>query len=774
MKFLERRGALLLLLPLAVLLVYSNIFTSARLPGGDLSDTVSQGYPFMTFTEESIREGHLPHWNPYVFCGIPFYSSFSAPVFYPVRGLLLLLGGTEVTVRFLFPIHMLLGGLFAWMFLGSIGTSRWGRIVGALAFAMTAWSNTLFYAGHGSKIICWSFLPLLLYSVERWMRTKRGIFIALGGSAIGVMALASHPQMLLYSAGAAVIWAGFRAFSSGVGLKRGIGRAAAGIAVIILLGGAIGAVQLLPGYNFSAESSRGEDLSLDRAASYSLPPEESLTMLFPHLFGYRHGFQGSTLSGVPLYFGRLGLRLSSEFVGVSIFLLALAAWFGTDRRYRWPLLAIAAAGLLISWGGYTPIFGLLYRIVPVFRKLRAPHMAAFLTTSAIALAAGPGFDAVFRGDRLRQKRLLIGLGGFIGACLLVFLFSGTLLKGLQSGWWRNAGIPGGTGYASIVGRRISDAAPDFLKAAGAATVLAGMIHFRKKLAGDLAIPGLILVLIAGLELIPVDRDFQVFLNTTDAEDVFSVPDGLADETGSGRLLQGGNEFVQSRIRSVSGYHAAKPAVVENLQLLMNTGGVPAFRQTAYTILQAENSFMTYAQVRETVLQQALATDSSMSDELEILLPSTPLPRAFFAESWVILDENETLEALALGSDPARVTILDSDPGLLSSWALPGEAVLTEDGSESVVIRTENSEAGLLVLADTWYPRWRVTVDGEEAQLLRANYWQRAVAVPAGVHEVEFSFDSSDVGTGLLISLIGLAGALALVLTDLLVRRKRSI
>lgn len=74
----------------------------------------------MTFTEESLREGHLPHWNPYVFCGIPFYSSFSAPVFYPVRGLLLLLAGTEVTVRFLFPIQMLLGGLFAWMFLGSI------------------------------------------------------------------------------------------------------------------------------------------------------------------------------------------------------------------------------------------------------------------------------------------------------------------------------------------------------------------------------------------------------------------------------------------------------------------------------------------------------------------------------------------------------------------------------------------------------------------------------------------------------------------------------
>jgi len=774
MKILKKRGVLLLLLPLSVLLVYSSIFTSARLPGGDLSDTVAQGYPFMTFTEESLREGHLPHWNPYVFCGIPFYSSFSAPVFYPVRGLLLLLAGTEVTVRFLFPIQMLLGGLFAWMFLGSIGTSRWGRIVGALAFAMTAWSNTLFYAGHGSKIICWSFLPLLLYSVERWMRTKRSLFIAIGGSAMGMMALASHPQMLLYAGGAAAIWAGFRIFSIKDGLKRGAIRAVAGIVAIALLGTLIGAVQLLPGYNFSAESSRGEDLSLDRAASYSLPPEESLTMLFPHLFGYRHGFDDSTLSGVPLYFGRLGLRLSSEFVGVSIFLLAMAAWFGADRKYRWPLLAIAATGLIVSWGGYTPVFGLLYRIVPLFRKLRAPHMAAFLTTSAIALAAGPGFDALFRDDRLRSKRLLTALGAFIGACLLVFLLSGSLLKGLQSDWWRNVGIPGGTGYASVISRRIANAAPDFLRAAGAAAVLAGLIHFRKKVAGNPAVPGLILAAVAGLELIPVDRDFQVFLNVTDAEDVFDIPAGLADETGSGRLLQGGNEFVQSRIRSVSGYHAAKPAVVEGLQQAMNEGGVPSFRQTAYTILQAEGSYMTYSQVREVVLEQALAADSGISDELQALLPPMPLPRVFFAESWVILEEEETLEALASGSDPASVTILNSDPGLPLSDGAAGEAELILDGAENVLIRTENSEAGLLVLADTWYPRWKVTVDGEEAELLRANYWQRAVVVPAGSHEVEFTFDSSDVGTGLLISIIGLAMVLVLVLADLLPRRKRSV
>ena len=203
-------GVLLIL----VILTYWPVFSSAKLPGGELSDTVTQGYPFFSFTEEAVQNGRLPHWNPYIFCGIPFYSSFSAPVFYPVRGLLLLSAGTEGIARFLFPIHMLFGGIFAWLFLRSIGVSKWGRIVGALAFACTSWSNTLFYAGHASKIICWSFLPLLLYSCEKWMQTRRGKYIAIGGVALGMQALANHPHLILYSSGAALIWLGCRTVSS--------------------------------------------------------------------------------------------------------------------------------------------------------------------------------------------------------------------------------------------------------------------------------------------------------------------------------------------------------------------------------------------------------------------------------------------------------------------------------------------------------------------------------------------------------------------------------
>lgn len=762
-------GALLIL----VILTYWPVFSSARLPGGELSDTVTQGYSFLTFTEETVRNGQIPHWNPYIFCGIPFYSSFSAPVFYPVRGLLLLIAGTEGVARFLFPIHMLFGGIFAWLFLRSIGVSKWGRIVGALAFACTSWSNTLFYAGHGSKIICWSFLPLLLYSCEKWIQTRKVRFIAIGGLALGMQTLASHPQMILYSSGATLIWLGFRSFSSSGSWKTNILKALMGFSVIVLLAVAIGAVQLLPGYNFSRYSTRGDGLSYDQAASYSLPPEETFTMLFPKLFGYRHGFPDSTISGAPLYYGRLGLRLSSEFIGISVFLMALAGFMGTQRKYRWPLLTIMAVGLLVSWGGYTPLFGILYRIIPFFRKLRAPHMAAFLTTTAIALAAGPGFDAIFVRKKLNSKKFLFGIAAFSGACILVYLLSDVLLPGLQSGWWSRMGNASATGYSFLVQRRVDMAAPDFLKAAGAALVICGLMYFRKQLRERYAIPGLIITALLAIELVPVDRDFQAYLPETNVSDLFSEYENLSNEVGSGRLLPGGNEFAPLHIRSVTGYHAAKPAVAEDLQSILSSGGIFSFRQTAYTVLQSDGENLTYDQVRNTMLNQASIEDPASLDTLRILIPENPQSRTWFASSWIHLTEEQCMAALASGINLQDISILYENPGLPELIDSPdAEALIVVDEPERVIIHTSNVSDGLLILADTWYPRWQVRIDGEPTPMLQANHWQRGVCVPAGSHVVEFNFDSSDFSMGLLISIAGLICAILLIVFDLIIRRKR--
>jgi len=59
--------------------------------------------------------------------------------------------------------------------------------------------------------------------------------------------------------------------------------------------------------------------------------------------------------------------------------------------------------------------------------------------------------------------------------------------------------------------------------------------------------------------------------------------------------------------------------------------------------------------------------------------------------------------------------------------------------DEILVETDADGAFLLMVAESWYPHWRVEVDGEEAVLLRVNGGFLGVAVPAGEHEVHFRY-----------------------------------
>ncbi|MBC7225070.1 MAG: hypothetical protein H5T59_12495 [Anaerolineae bacterium] len=53
------------------------------------------------------------------------------------------------------------------------------------------------------------------------------------------------------------------------------------------------------------------------------------------------------------------------------------------------------------------------------------------------------------------------------------------------------------------------------------------------------------------------------------------------------------------------------------------------------------------------------------------------------------------------------------------------------------IRAESG--GWLEIAESWYPHWRVEVDGQPARLLRTDVAFQGVWVPAGEHQVRFAY-----------------------------------
>ena len=77
-----------------------------------------------------------------------------------------------------------------------------------------------------------------------------------------------------------------------------------------------------------------------------------------------------------------------------------------------------------------------------------------------------------------------------------------------------------------------------------------------------------------------------------------------------------------------------------------------------------------------------------------------------------------------------------------------------------------------MLADTFYPGWKATVDGREEQIKPANGAFRAIPIAAGRHDVRFSYDSAAVRWGWIASLLGLLCTAGLAVLGLL-RRRRS-
>ncbi len=67
---------------------------------------------------------------------------------------------------------------------------------------------------------------------------------------------------------------------------------------------------------------------------------------------------------------------------------------------------------------------------------------------------------------------------------------------------------------------------------------------------------------------------------------------------------------------------------------------------------------------------------------------------------------------------------------------------------------QRKSPALLILADTFYPGWQATVDGDPAPIYRTNVLLRGVPVPAGEHEVVFRYAPASWRQGLLFSAAG--------------------
>ncbi len=392
-------------------------------------DTIAAGIMFRKFFVEHIRAlGRLPLWNPYLFGGVPTIEAGSGDILYPASVLHFLLPLTSALAWKLI-LHVYLAGVFMYLAARAFGTRRLVALFAGSAYMLSANLVSLVWGGQDGKMYVTALFPaalwLLVTALDRqsWVR-----FVWLGVVA-GLMVVA-HPQLAYYAYAALALYAlaslWSRRHQGGAFLAHGL----AGGMVAMVTAAGIAAVVLLPMYRYLREDSprAGPGRGFEYSASWSLHAEETLSLFIPE-------FSGTDVQS-QTYWGKNPFKHNSEYGGALVLVLGIAGVAGLrgDRR-RWGLAAIAGVALLYSLGAGTPVFRLLYTVVPGLKNFRAPSLAAYLAIAALTLLAALLLERVLAdGDTRARRAMSVGLAAGAAVALLIAVLTLATGTGLYAGW----------------------------------------------------------------------------------------------------------------------------------------------------------------------------------------------------------------------------------------------------------------------------------------------------------------------------------------------------
>jgi len=129
-----------------------------------------------------------------------------------------------------------------------------------------------------------------------------------------------------------------------------------------------------------------------------------------------------------------------------------------------------------------------------------------------------------------------------------------------------------------------------------------------------------------------------------------------------------------------------------------------------------------------------------------------LPRAYFMEPSDVPSERLDISHLECWSVHDGVQVEDVGTGEGSAgFFRKNVATIVSREPERIEIASSTPRAGFVILADTYRPGWTATVDGAAARVLRAQWAMRAVAVPAGEHNVVFRYQPTSLRTGAAVT-----------------------
>ena len=708
--------------------------------------------PVATFHKMSILGGDIPFWNPYSNCGAPFLAQWGTMVLYPLSLIYVLLP-MPWSLNFFCIVHLWLGGMGMYFLAKRWCGGGWPAAVAGMAFtfngitlAAMAWPNYVAAIG---------LFPWVVLTAERaWNPNKTGpvLLSAKDRSVSGAITCAALVATLQLLAGVPelsvltwivilVLWVAELIaepqFASAMVRRL--------LAVIAATAGLL-CIQLLPFYELLQNSHRAPgftseawSLTFSGLGNLVLPRLRTLVTPEGTAFQYEQFF------------------LTSVYLGAPLIMLAIFAWATGNRRVR-ALSVLAGLALLLALGSKGFIYSFLTSLFPPLSIARFPVKFMFLLAFIAPLLAAFGTGHFMRLPPEKRKKLLIISGVAIAvvfAGLLAFNHARPLqydrLNELRSNSLVRAVIVGGMLVAFYF------------------TAMAGR---KGRVAG-----GLFLVLFL------VDAKSHLLLNPTLRASIFSG--NLWNEAqkiqkpspGNGRIFIS-KEAEARMFRSEVG-DAEKDLIGKRMAEWSHLNLLDAVPKV--------NGSSTLQVREQAILQNALY--SGTNQQLEAWLDFLNV-RYHTASNSVVEWEARTNYApfVTAGQTPMFESINPLEKpfdfrthAAIHSFVSDTAKVLRADVQITNLVVSGNevsfdanaSAPSVAVIAQTWFPSWKVQVIGKRdlnitTPALRANLVCQAALIPAGQSRVRLFYDDHSFKLGAALS-----GATLLLCAFCWVREKKN-
>ncbi len=338
----------------------------------------------------SLRQGHLPLWNPYSLTGLPLAANIQSATFFPFQ---LFQDLTPVSLwSASYVLRFLAAGLFAFLFLRRVGTGAWPSAAGAVFYALSG--TMVLYFRLEPVFNSTVALPIALYCIERAHGDPSWRNIGVGALGFACLIVSGQPEVTALNALFLAAYSMCRAWRLRTLWPLGV----------FPLGVLIAAPFVFPvaEYVLRAGSAQRETFG-----AIALSPKTAILQIVPYLLGYVHRPVSPQAQAL------FSWNLIGGYTGVAALYLAIVAMsspLSGHLRGHARFAAVTAVFVLMKVYGFPPPQWIAN--LPLMNQFFFTRYSGAVLAMAVAVLVAIGAQAIGGAaeNRGRERALPVTLG----------------------------------------------------------------------------------------------------------------------------------------------------------------------------------------------------------------------------------------------------------------------------------------------------------------------------------------------------------------------------